>query len=128
MIDIYIDEKYNIDQATNLMMTLFEIDKNHVVVCQFDDLDKIVVPDDVSCLCVMSDVKGDVNTLLSLHIISMDFELFVQKLSRASDLFNGNFFIPHDNLNGYLKIHHQSVQQVFLDEEHSDGQFMYFVE
>ncbi|STZ63372.1 Uncharacterised protein [Moraxella lacunata] len=127
MIDIFVDSKYDTNQASNLMMNLFELDKSKIVVCRADELDKITVSDDISCLCVMSDVNGDVSFLLSLHIIEMDFELFVQKLSDLSVVFQNTFFIPCDDFNGYFKIHNKSVETVSLDEEHSDGKFVYFV-
>lgn len=127
MIDIFVDSKYDTNQASNLMMNLFELDKSKIVVCQADELDKMTVSDDISCLCVMSDVNGDVSSLLSLYIIEMDFELFVQKLSDLSVVFQNTFFIPCDDFNGYLKIYNKSTQTVSLDEEHSDGKFTYFL-
>lgn len=127
MIDILVDKKYDTNQASNLMMNLFELDKNKIVVCQIDELDKMTVSDDISCLCVISDGNGDVHSLLSLYIIEMDFELLVQKLSDLSAVFENAFFVPYGDFNEYLKIQNKSIKTVVLDVEHSDDKFTYFL-
>lgn len=109
------------------MCHLFDIKENQVIVCDLNGLEKITVSDDIVCLCVMSNLYGDIKTLLSLYIIKMDLELFIQKLIGVSHLFKDTFFIAYDNFNGYLKIHNNTASQVKIDERYSDDGFMYFL-
>lgn len=127
MIDILIDDICNTDKAKNLMQMLFNLDANKVYSCYYTELDQVIVPNDISCLCVVSDVYGDVKTLLSLYIISMDFTLFMQKLINLSRLCEHTFFIPIDEYNGFFKVHHQRVEKVMLDEKHAKDDCVYFI-
>lgn len=105
MIEFLFREHFPVEEISNFLQGIFGLNDQKVLVIhinEFNDVNYGIDVDNLSCLCVYSEISGDASLLVRLYRYSMDDDILMKNIIEAARKTGMACYVPVDDFDGWI--------------------------
>ena len=105
MINFLFKNHLSIEEIEHFLLQVFDYSESKIAIIhidKFNDINSKIDINNLSCLCVYSEISGDASLLVQLYRYSIEENTLIEKIIKASIKSSIACYVPIDDFDGWV--------------------------